>query len=272
MKRTLFVAAYSLLAFATVSRASASTTPLTCKDLENSPRDEFFEASKAKTLAPDYSEKLIRKAAAIFLAIDTSKIPLKRLEKLAEEPATEVVQDPAGNFYAMAQIGFGGGNSINYYFEFGTLNQLPIALYDGDCVEKGATEALRVEDHPVFNGVARMECKIDDPNSPVNEYVIQLNVEDGNYTGDKAEVTAVTKKFGRGLSVAFNFNDHRKGARAIELSLTAREKLDASVFGKVFTNKVGGYWADDAYDFKFPETCKFVGSLSGTLYKRLVKY
>ncbi len=302
MKSTLFVYAILLILLIVSPGLVHAAGTLTCKDIENSSRDEYFMTSTKKAIDPVYQESLIRKSAAMFLGIDTSKIPMKRLEKLAEDPATEVVEDPLGRTYALAQIGFGGGNSINYYYKFGNLELLPVALYDGDCIEQGSDESFPIEvDRVDFNGTALMTCTVADPESPVSDYTVRVSTEDGNYTGSKADVTAtlnsdfenlttlakaqslrrkvkpshvtvVSKKYGKSMNVSFRFNNRQEGERIIELKLTARDKADARVWGKVFTNKVGGFHAEDSYDFNYPAVCVLTGNLTGKLFKRFVKY
>ncbi len=302
MKSTLFVYVILPVLMLVAPVLVHAASPLTCKDVEDAAREEYFTTTTKKVIDPAYQESLIRKSAAIFLGIDTSKISMKKLEKLAEDPATDVVEDPLGRTYAMAQIGFGGGNSINYYYKFGNLELLPVALYDGDCIEQGSDESFPFEvDRVDFDGTALMTCTVADPESPVSDYTIRINTEAGNYTGDKSSVTATlnpdfenltalakaqslrrklkpthvnfnTKKFGKSMNVSLRFNNRQAGERVIELHLTARDKAEASVWGKVYMNKVGGHHADDSYEFNYPATCAFTGTLTGKIFKRFMKY
>lgn len=271
------------------------------KESEN-PDFEFFAPTTKKRISKVYSELLIRKSAAAFWNTNTAVMDFKKLEKDAEDPYTDVVETPDGQIFALANIGFGGGNSISYIFKFETFELLPIAIYDGDCIEQGKTEALPIEGAPQLNGKATLTCSIQDSKAPVSSFSISIDTEDGAYTGTpvhvKAELnsgfenldrltsgknkidevlapTAImlqSSATGAGANVSFEFDRQTSGDRIVELRLAAREKKDASVWGKVYTNEVGGYWGANAYEFDYPAVCTFTGALDKKVFKRVIEF
>ena len=310
LSRTLFrplIAATTVFlgTLGSVSQASA----LTCaeydaayeKETEN-PDFEFFASTSKKQISKVYSELLIRKSAAAFWKTNTAVMDFKKLMNDAEDPYTDVVETPDGRIFALANIGFGGGNSISYLYKFETFELLPIAIYDGDCIEQGKSDALPIEAAPLLNAKATLACTIQDAKSPVSSFSISIDTEDGAYTGTPVYVSAeLNSNFenldrltggknkidqvvqptavmlssssnGAGANVGFEFDRQTSGDRIVEIRLSAREKKDASVWGKVYTNEVGGYWGANAYEYEYPAVCTFTGKLDKKVFKRVIEF
>lgn len=262
----------------------------------------FFTPTTKKQISRNYSELLIRKSAAAFWNTNTATMPTKELFKNAEDPYTDVVETADGEIYALANIGFGGGNSISYLYKFETFELLPIALYDGDCIEQGSTDVFPLEVTPKLDGTAVLQCQVADSKSPVTEFTISVPTEAGVYTGDAAHVTATlnpkfenldrvtggknridqsmppnavileTSANGAGMNLSFEFDSQRSGDRVVQISLAARQKKDAKVWGKVYTNETGGYWGADAYEYDYPAICSFSGQLISKKFKREIQF
>lgn len=272
-------------------------------DIESeNPDFEYFAPTGKKKISKVYSELLIRKSAAAFWGVNTATMDYAKLVKDAEDPYTDVVETPNGDIYALATIGFGGGNSINYLYKFETFELLPIAIYDGDCIEQGRYSSLPIEVKPKLNSNATLSCSVADPKSPVRSFNVIVPTEDGTYTGAPVNVTAElnpkfenldrltngknqidqtlapnalmleSSKNGAGANLSFDFDSKKSGDRVVEISLAAREKKEASVWGKVYTNEVGGYWSAKAYEFNYPAVCTFAGSLNKKVFKRVIEF
>lgn len=270
------------------------------KESEN-PDFEFFAPTTKKQISKVYSELLIRKSAAAFWGMNTAVMDYKKLVNDAEDPFTDVVMTPDGEIYALANIGFGGGNSISYIYKFETFELLPIAIYDGGCIEQGRDPALPIEAAPKLDGKAVLSCSVADPQSPVQLFTISIDTEAGAYTGTPVRVTAElnskfenldqltngknqieqvlapnalmleTSAYGAGANLSFEFAG-KSGERIVTFSLAAREKSAASVWGKVYTNEAGGHWSANAYEFSHPAVCAFTGSLNKKLFKRVIEF
>lgn len=292
-----------------ISVAASESAAITCaeydaafeKESEN-PNFEYFAPTEKKKISNVYSELLIRKSAAAFWGINTAVIDFKKLVKDAEDPYTDVVETPDGQIFALANIGFGGGNSISYIYKFETFDLLPIAIYDGDCIEQGRDSSFPIEVAPTLDSKASLSCSVSDAKSPVLNFTVVIDTEAGTYTGSPVHVTAeLNPKFesldkltngknrideilvpnalmletssnGAGANLSFDFDSKKAGDRVVEISLAAREKKDASVWGKVYTNEVGGYWSAKAYEFDYPAVCTFTGSLNKKIFKRVIEF
>ncbi len=296
-------------AFSWISFSPSWGEALTCAEYNAAyetaaanPDFEFFVSTEKKKISKVYSELLIRKSAAAFWNTNTALMDFKKLSSAAEEPYTDVVEAPNGEIFSLANIGFGGGNSISYLYKFETLELLPIAIYDGDCIEQGFSSALPIEASPQLDGQALLQCTVGDSKSPVSEFSVAIDTEAGAYTGTPVHVTAKlnpkfenldrltngknqidqvlspdavlleSNKNGAGANLSFEFDSQTSGDRVIQIKLAAREKQDASVWGRVYTNEIGGYWGADSYDYKHAAVCTFSGQLKQKLFKRIIEF
>ena len=305
VKNGLLALMVSSAVFGGLSKAMAITCAEYDAAFENeteNPDFEFFAPTKKKQISKVYSKLLVRKSAAAFWGVNTAVMDYQKLVEDAEDPYTAVVETPSGEIYALANIGFGGGNSISYIYKFETFELLPIAIYAGECIEQGRDSALPIEATPKLHGKATLSCSVADTKSPVQTFTISVETEAGRYTGTPVHVLAdlnpkfenlerltlgknkidqilppnavmlESSKNGAGVNLSFDFDSQKSGDHIIKISLAAREKSDASVWGKVYPNEVGGYWSAKAYEFSYPAACTFTGSLNGKVFKRVIEF
>ena len=117
----------------------ANTSSLNCRVIARSGLDinDYFLLLNDK-IDEDKREQLVRKSVSSFYYDEyIPEMSYEAVNTLGEDVAVSYVQDPHGKKYIAVDVGFGGGNSITYYFEIAKLIFAGVASFDGVCLEQG---------------------------------------------------------------------------------------------------------------------------------------
>ena len=284
---------------------SLSAHALTCAELEELNNQESEATAKPRHEAVSaIADSQIRKATAAFYRSAYKKeMSLQEVVELGEGSYqnSDSLVDKAGNHYDVVNVGFGGGNSANYYFFKDTTRFASVYENDGSCTPAGQNEEFPI-DREVEYGKAELNCKITRANSPVRSVRATLRTMTKNKITFIADNEADTKielaprlrlrgeneisvgvtsykkknKKSRHLSIAISVNASSKEGKqttVYDLGLRFVNGETSTLTGRIYPDKTGGYWSKSAKEIKIPATCTLSPEkIKGALYVRPVHY
>jgi hypothetical protein len=172
---------------------NTTTYALNCQDFEATQTDDgytmFEVVNEEPVLSAKLREQLIRKSVSAFYGSSyNSEMRLQEVDALAEGVAVTEVKDLNGKLYNEVNVGFGGGNSISYYYVHNTLELAPIAVIDSsDCMEQGTDVGFPIDSDPLNPSLAIVSCEATDKRSPISSLQIELPVS-GNIITDASAI------------------------------------------------------------------------------------
>lgn len=134
----------SALLFALMALYSFSSFALSCKEMESKQDEDgniaFFTEAKF-TVTKSIEHKLVRAAVADFygkcgVSWNTDycyreNMTVKQVYELGEDAYFLAYKTPTNKLYLAVNVGFGGGNSATYFFDYKTHRMEKVMMIDG---------------------------------------------------------------------------------------------------------------------------------------------
>lgn len=215
---------------------------------------------------------------------------------MGEDVGISLVETPDGEKFRAVNVGFGGGNSATYFYFDHTLKLANVFMYDGDCNVQGQTPEFPLEVAVSKEDRVKhvLTCEVKGK-APVKTMSVEFELDGNSVFTNRGKVSVLSTQRYDGLEFApknqeddlgFQVGKDKTGVSGhvsletkrgnekwtAEVSLRLRSDKGSKVSGKVYQNKTGGYWAEDATEYEAEVSCTKLPKISGKLYKRIIRY
>lgn len=290
-----------------VIATQASASKISCKTIRafndaNPDKSYFRDSSKSVAIPAKYEEAALRKAVAAYYRLQYEpSMSLEKVKELGEDAYTQLAEDPKGNLYLEANVGYGGGNSASYFYDFGSL-EFAAHINDGtDCVTKGSTTEFPVDLSKSLFPVRteKIVCTKKTGSFPIQTVALDIAVHNDQIYDDLATFAVTGDKTFPGFTVSskpqltsISARSTKKeglhiGASSEEISSTGNPKWQLSysfvinekgprsgikASGTLFPLVRGGRWSADAKKLSAEFSCQNIPVIKSTRYQRVIKY
>lgn len=247
-----FIILFSIQSFGN-SLNCASYEDAKFRDYDNN--SYLFEVGKGQR-----NDEQLRKAVTTFNQLkNANEYTIEELDALGEGVYFSQYQDKFGNLYDGVNVGFGGGNSADYFFHKGTLEFAPIFLEDGDCYNQGENASfpmdIYIEEDQIEYKV--MTCQLEGQ-SPLKKIEYRYQTYKGKLINPMALVTGtiVLNDETRKISTSSEYIQVMFWDYSETETLSIKGAIGSTeILGIEIRNKGDNYWTGNVVKYEVKASC-----------------